>query len=268
MKSLNIYFFLPLLICLTSCFEKEVDLIFDQVEQKIIVTAWLDNSEDIQYVTVARSVDYTGPQPQEMVSGAIVALLDDQGVYELEELEMGKYQLPQDITLQIGKSYTLEVNVNGNLYQAKATMFPCPEIADVNYALVKDSTDKYEVGFSFEDSVDEENYYYLRDYKKGSQEKDTLSNGGILSDEFINGELLIDISIPRFDNFYNKGDTAIVELYSLSSEAFFYLESVLRGENIDPIIALPPANVLTNISNGALGYFLMSARQFKEIRIE
>ena len=89
-----------------------------------------------------------------------------------------------------------------------------------------------------------------------------------MSDEFINGELLSDLSIQREDHNYKTGDTAVIELYSLTRDAFSYIETVIQAENIDPIVAAPPANVPTNISNGALGYFLLSSRQSIEIIIE
>jgi hypothetical protein len=79
--------------------------------------------------------------------------------------------------------------------------------------------------------------------------------------------LLSEISIPREDNYYHRGDTAVIEIFSLSSDAYLFLEAAMRAENIEPIVALPPANVPSNISNGALGYFLLSAKQYIELPI-
>ena len=50
--------------------------------------------------------------------------------------------------------------------------------------------------------------------------------------------------------------------------SYFFLESVIRAENVDPIIALPPANVSTNISKGPLGFFLLSSKQSLELPID
>jgi hypothetical protein len=173
MKTPNIYLYILMLICLSSCFEQEIDLVFTQIDQKIIITAWLDDTDMAQYVVVARSVDYTGPQSQEPISDAIVLLNVDGEQFELAEAEKGKYQLPPDLVLQTDKSYTLDVIVDESRYQANSMMFQCPDILDADCALVKDSIDSYVVNFTFEDPADDENYYYMIDYKKASTDNDT-----------------------------------------------------------------------------------------------
>ena len=63
-----------------------------------------------------------------------------------------------------------------------------------------------------------------------------------------------------FSNWYlfEKNDTMKVELLSIDKAAYDYfstLADVLLSEDTGPVFSSIPDNPLTNISNGALGYF-------------
>jgi len=64
------------------------------------------------------------------------------------------------------------------------------------------------------------------------------------------------------------GDTAVVEMHSIGIETSRFLQDIeneiYRGSPFDP----PPANVRTNITGGAVGYFIMSDARLEEIVIE
>jgi hypothetical protein len=70
--------------------------------------------------------------------------------------------------------------------------------------------------------------------------------------------------------YYGKDDQAVVEVYSLSKVGYIYyndLFSILNGDSggmFGPI----PASPRTNLNNGAIGFFQVSAIDISAVKIE
>jgi len=100
--------------------------------------------------------------------------------------------------------------------------------------------------------------YYFNTFLKGEEPEINLSNDGITSDEFIDGSEVNEAYVA--DGLYSPGDTVIIQMRSISKEALTYIEDIV-AQTLDRgfIFDTPPANVPSNLSGGARGFFILSA---------
>lgn len=253
----------------TSCFKERITPNYNTgANKKIVINAWINTLDEPQFVQVSETVNYLGSFTPSQISNAIVSIEDEVTTYDLIEREPGFYYLSNDWTPQIGNTYHLSVRYDGKEYTATHQMNPCPDIENLDYDFFEtiDSIDWYEAFFSFQEISGKGDAYYGTSYKKGSLSGDSLTNGGFIDDAFIDGEYLSDIYIDGAG--FQEGDTAVVELYSIGLETANYLQDIeteiYRGSPFDP----PPANVRTNLTGGAVGYFIVSDAKAQSIVVE
>lgn len=259
-------------LILMSCFRDRIEVDLNDENQKIVITAWITDLNEPQFVSVSRTVNYLGDPEDDFVTNAIVVLSVDDESYLLAGGHNGRYYLSEEWEAQLSKSYTLEVEVDGERYSASHVMRPCPaiEAARLEYVDKQEDGDTlrgYETVFSFQETEGEGDAYYVIDYLQGTTIGDSLRNGGFANDQFVDGEYFDDIRAGEDERLYQSGETAVIELYSIGEESANYLSDIeseiFRGGPFDP----PPANVRTNFSGGALGYFIISGAQQVELEV-
>jgi len=87
-----------------------------------------------------------------------------------------------------------------------------------------------------------------------------------ISDDDLLGENIDGVDGP---GFYAVGDTAKVEAYSLTRNGFIYYSDLqILINNDGGLFGSPPANSRTNLTNGAMGFFQVSALNSKEKKLE
>ena len=276
---MNKLFYIIILFSLTSCFKDRIEIDLNQENQKIVITAWITDLDEPQFVTVGKTVNYLGPVSQEFVSGATVKLSNSTDEFFLSEVEVGRYYLPGDWTAELGDTYTLNVLIDDKEYVASHLMRACPELKNVDFLeydlddvdeeeVTLDSFHIYGTTFDFQDVIGDDDAYYAIDYLKGTMAGDSMRNGAFANDDFVDGEYFGEIELSEYDRLYAEGDTAVVELFSIGDESANYLldieSEIFRGGPFDA----PPANVRTNFTGGAVGYFIISGAQVAEVIIE
>ncbi|MEM9545821.1 MAG: DUF4249 domain-containing protein [Bacteroidota bacterium] len=268
----NIVFVALLITILTSCFREPIDFDLNDGDPQIVITGWITDDSTPQFVSVTRSTSFLGEQSIDYVDGAEATISTDQETYFLEERETGRFFLPEDWTAITGQTYRLEVNYEGNNYTATHEMRAAPTIQNPLVEEITSEDDSillYQTLISFDDPVGEGDGYFIIDYQKGTEVSDFIERGFVGDDEFIDGEMLEEVVATNFDHRHEMGDTVIIELYSIGQNSSDFIEEVLtesfRGESP---FETPPVNVSTNISGGALGYFVTSGMQRVEIIIE
>ena len=259
-------------IVFTSCFEDPIELDLNEDNTKIVIEAWITDLHEPQYVTISYTANYLGNDPYIYEDNATVTLSDQSGnTYQLIARGNGQYYLPDDWVPQLGDLYEIIINVESGEHRATHLLRPAPSIVDLTFDQVLGGSDSlmgYETVFGFQETPGLGDAYYVVDYQLGSAFGDTLLNGGYADDEFFDGQFIDDIRVTEEDYLHQAGDSVIVELYSLGEEtAKFLLDielEVFRGGPFDP----PPANVRSNFSGDALGYFIMSGADQQMIIIE
>lgn len=173
-----------------------------------------------------------------------------------------------------GNHYNVKIDYKGTTIEASEEMASAPAIDSVKFRehfLEKDGQNFFVPYVYFKEPEDQTNYYM---FNFGSDNLFNLVYGSarvwnfsILSDKFlekyVNGFSLDDGASPTgfVDFFYfNKGDKAKIRMLSLSENAYYYYQSLLKQfENDGGAYSPSPANAPTNLTGNALGYFRVSA---------
>jgi hypothetical protein len=108
--------------------------------------------------------------------------------------------------------------------------------------------------------------YYLFKFYRNDSLKVYNDTDIYYADDEVLGANIDGVSSPIY---YQPGDIARVEMYSLTRDGFvFYndLQSLLNSDG--GLFSQPPSNSRSNLSNGALGFFQASAVEIKELVIK
>ena len=277
---MRLFLIISLLAVLISSCDEPTQLDLKQTPSKIVIEGLLTNKPHYQHVTITRSTDFYGSGRTPRVKDAMVKITDDTGL-EFNFVHnpgnhpdsMGIYIPETDFVGAPGKTYTLQVNVAGELYEASDKMvgvIPIDSLAfQVNKDQQKDPKEPgrvYEVLLFAREPQEEKNYYYFKYYRNDSLKLFNPTDIYYSDDELL-GEKIDGVASPVY---YAPNDMARLEVYSLTRNGYVFYNDLYTILNNDgggmfgPIPA-PPRN---NISNGALGFFQVSALQEKEIYIE
>jgi hypothetical protein len=265
---------LTILVDLTSC-EKKIHWDVGEGQTRLIVEASFTDElirQKIKLTKTASFYDTLVPQP---VSGAEVKVEDGSNNYNfIEDIPgSGTYFSQNAVAGNVGKGYSLSISLVTPIggfqkYTANCVMKPVMKIDSITSEesitsfLGNTDTSKV-VRFWGRDLPEEGDYYMAKLFINNKLYSDSLHKIAIVSDEAING---LYISSPLNTIFSNKeikeGNIVSVKLYSINKEYFDFVNNLLGEQSkTEDIFGFsgPPANVFGNISDGALGYFIVSA---------
>jgi len=230
-----------------SC-EKEIDVDLKESDQLFVVEGIVHDNLGDNFVALSKTRAYDNNGAIETISGATVEMTDNLGtVYSLYEIIPGVYT---DSTLLgvAGRSYNLNVNIDGKVITANSIMNIRTEIDSISYEEEPDFGDgadkKYRVYCHFTDSVNIENYYRIKAFSEEGQ-KDGFIN---LSDQYFDGKATF---FPVFEVTYFAGEKARIQLLSIDEPNFRYFTAVYSSQGGEV-----PGNPETNLSGEkVVGYF-------------
>ena len=269
-RYITFLFCLPLLAFL-AC-EQTVTIDTEANVPQLVVEGLITNSNetDLNYIRLTLSRDFYAGGLAEGITDAEVVVNDNNGnefryvhnPLDLPELD-GVYLPENPFVGEIGVNYSLSITADGQTYTAQETMEPVTAIESLNIVVNEEEfedpedEDRYfEVIFFAQEPQDRIDHYLFKFYRNGEIIKDFEEDIYFSEDEFL-GEEIDDLPIA---GFYALGDTVDVEMYSITREAFIYYADLFNLLNNDGgMFSPPPANPRTNLSNGALGYFQVSA---------
>ncbi len=269
MKILNIYLFLLaglLMVTLTSCTET-IELELPQEEtNRLVVDGGISDKTGIHKVKLTRTMDYFANRDALPETGAQVNITDGENTFILNEDAPGVYKTHDQVKGIPGKNYTLNIQLqNGETYTASETMRRVSPIDSVTYQYTNRffnfQTDEYWYYFYIfaQEPIESKDYYIFNFYMDGVLETDTLSEKFISDDSFIDGNY-IDDRLPIYwisDEEVTEQDSPIeikIELMSITKQYYHYINAIYEETSFNPAGG-PPANVPSNVSNDALGYF-------------
>jgi hypothetical protein len=259
MKKILIYI-LPFLLLL-SCVKKTDWSLKSQHTDLIVVEGIITDTMGAQTITITHPVSQLNETPAP-VSGANVIIADEDSVYTLIERppNSGVYLTNSTFIAQTGKHYTLLIALNNRLYTAKATMVP-----GIHFNALKYSKDKGD------------NLYHIDSVAKAFNTSDTAMWEVLLDWSHVPGyenadpsktkaRLLyytlptLDVSqifAPAVESITFPAGTIIIERrYSLTREHAEFLRTLISETNwMGGLFSTVPANVITNLSPGAVGFF-------------
>ncbi len=259
------------IVTLFAC-EKTIYLDVKQAEPVLVIEANVTNQLEQQVVKLSKSSTFgvTGKTPR--VSGASVEVKDNfNNGYRFVEKEPGVYRSEQAFAGIAGRTYTLLVKAEGKTYTASEQMTTNTPIDSLTYHIDEQEMQKpknpdrfYEVLLYVQEPQATVDYYLFQFYRNGKLENDEGRSVFISDDKILNGQ----VEGLKFPLFFAANDEAKIEIIHITPSAYkFYSDLEASIGNDGGVFSGQPANVYTNISGGARGYFLVAAVASGSLRV-
>jgi len=165
---------------------------------------------------------------------------------------------------EVGKTYYLTVESDGNTYTAQTTIAPCVNVDSLWF--VPDASKHDTVGTlwgQLSDPANEQNYYRFFTLRKGKDKKFIPIYESVWSDVLFNGlkfifpiyrgpEVLSDPKVS--DVTFNVGDTIILKSSTIDKNHFeFWKTAEQQMYMVNNPFATPTNDVTSNLQGGAIG---------------
>jgi hypothetical protein len=251
-------------ITLAAC-KKVISVDLHNVAPQIVIEGEVTNVKGPYRVRISRSVDFSASNTFPPVTNADVYLTDStNGITDhLVQADSGLYLARR--TVGVAKhTYVLNVTIDGKQYTASSTI-PRPVLLDsVTFALNFDFNNKQEINavVNFQDPPGLGNYYQFTE----------VVNGRTLPDIFVFEDRLSDgryIEQPLFNDssYLHKSDDVVVTMNCVDKNIYNYFFTLANVTGNNNFQTATPANPVTNITGGALGYFSAHTTQRIEIQV-
>lgn len=250
-----------LLVSLPSC-EKEIDVDLKSVPPKIAIEG-IVKLDQLATVRVSHTLDFNNNDGYPNLSGAVVTISDDQGNSEILKQGANGWYTAEKIIGKVGRKYNMSVVYDGQEYTATSQMPPHVPLESVTMKKIA-AVDNPFVMLRFQDPVGEINQYYRALlFINGKQNPDLTEY--IVSLEFRDGQSY-DWDLWVFANDSDidpikKGDELTIEFQCVDKGTHKFFDSLVNAVGT-------PTNPVSNISNGALGYFSACTAEQRTITAE
>jgi hypothetical protein len=244
----------------TSC-EKVIELDLQDSEPVVVIEGRVNNNLEFQQVKISRSVQVADQGVFPAVTGAAVVVTDNAGnSFSFQEQSRGTYT--RRFRGVPGRTYTLKVTAEGKEYSA-VSMMPQQVNLDslgINTTKFFNETRKSLVVY-FPDPSGVRNYYRFLLTVNG------IGSRGIFTynDDFTDGKG-VQRELLDFDMDLREGDLAEVEMQCIDAAVYRYWQGVDQNESRGGA-STTPANPVSNIKGGALGYFSAHTTQRSSVAV-
>jgi hypothetical protein len=258
----------------------------------IVIYGCLTDEKRYQSVRITSSSPYFDDQETRSVPDANVQVKDSEGkVYRMEYGMMGYYTSVTRFAVRPGMTYYLTVEVDFDedgqieLYEAETTIPPPLTLDSVEVMPLSIMGYRhFSLNVYVQDPPDIDNYYLFKFFVNDTVSNDRISRFVISNDEFFDGEYIKGANIYYFEDITDEkvveknkgnddeymvssGDKIRLQTMNIEKDYYKFIDqciSGLYGEN--PMFGGPPSNIITNLSNGAVGFF--TGYCVREIRTE
>lgn len=238
----------------TAC-EEKVDVQLGETDPKVVIEGYWCTETDSSYVRLTRTIDYFNTSTPPAITDASVEINDGQNSLLLTHIGDGFYRPNAGYKADTGKVYSLKVIANGETFSASSTLYPMFYVDPVLQFDFKPASGFLDEGFAVT--------YYSIDNRPGEiftkfnfGQNDTIFDQEIL---FTSADLIKGQTRPFELPFYRpqSGDSVMLIFRSIDIPVAKYFEALSQLNSGAPgPFQTPPANPPTNISGGAVGYFM------------
>ena len=258
--------FFIIILLFSSC-EKVIDVSLNDSAKKYVIEGNISNEAGSCKIKITQSKDFSENNDFPGVSGAKVTVSDNGGAaIALTETSQGMYE-SATIKGTTGHVYNLNVTINGTVFTSSSSM-PVQVNLDTLYikneVFFGDSVKLASIEYNDPDTPG--NAYHFILYKN----KDRESTVFVTNDDFTNGNNVTnDLWFADDDGDKNKrlkrGDSVKVVMECVDMPVYNYWFSLDAASGSSDNAT--PANPVSNITGGALGYFSAHTVQTKSIRV-
>lgn len=250
MKKNSIYLILSILTVslLTAC-EKVIEVDLNTSSPAIVIEGNVYDHPGPYSVKIFKTVDFNEANIFPPVTNAKVSISDNAGNSDiLKEITDGTY-ITTNLIGVVGRTYTLNVELDGKTYTASSTM---PQAVNIDKIYFGKSA-FHNIALTtieFKDPQNIDNYYRVV-----QKVNDTLDTGIHIGNDQLSPGQRIDFSLSYTtedgENKLINGDKITLYLECIDKSVYEYF----RTSRTNYGQSASPANPVSNISNGALGYF-------------
>ena len=254
------------LFVLGGC-QKVIHLDLDSATPRYVVEGTITDQKGTCKVLISRTKAFDDDNSFQGVSGAEVKLATGGDTTLLKETVPGVY-MDSLMTGSPGHSYFLSVTVDGNVFTATSTM---PRRVNIDSAYVAEESPYGEpvkqMNVVYKDPSGEANYYKFVEFVNRVQVPQLF-----VSDDQLQDGKKVTATLRYYDDQgddndmpeIKTGDTVMVQMQCIDKAVYKYwssMESSATGTNQ----SASPANPVSNITGGALGYFSAYTLQEREV---
>jgi len=264
MRMRSLFFFFLIILLLDSC-QKVINVNLNGATAEYVIVGKITDQPGACQVSITRSKDFSDDNQFPGISGATVTIENNGVVTSLPETDPGVYSTGS-LTGQPGETYILTVHFEKTTFTASSTM-PQPVGPDSIYVSTGRLTTKKYVTVIYRDPPGVANYYHFIQYVNGKKEPSIF----VSDDEFTDGQTVKpqlvfnnDTNDPARD--IKSGDSVRIDMICNDAAVYKYWYSLNDGATGTGQSA-SPANPVTNISGGALGYFSAQTVRSRSIKV-
>lgn len=269
-KTLSI---LLLMFIITSCEEQTDWPLETSGGDLLVVDAMITSVPKSHVVKLTRSFsDLKGEVPK--VSGAQVILSDKDSSWVLKEIpaNSGIYRTKHTFAAKMNRQYTLFISYNKNIYSAKAEMVKASQIVPLRY--LKKNNGLYQIQWVASNYNPRKPAMYdiFLDWSKAPGYTN-LPIDSCRARIKVYSLPTLDVSEvlpPEAEKLFFPAGTIITQFkYSLSEEHAAFLRALMLETSwTGGFFDSSPANLPTNMSNGAIGFFSVCEEQSLNIIVQ
>ena len=264
----KLLYIVSLLLVVVAC-QKEIELDYRDIEPVVSIEGRVTNEQ--VYVLITRTRSMNDSVKGRGIGGAVVTISSEDGTEQLVyDVRDGYYRPASGMKGVPGRTYRLDVTLDGHQYAASSTMPRQAPIVSTQFiwqSLLDNGMLMYEMWAS-DPEPDVRNYYWYRVDRRAKDPKVRQKQGTdayrwssfddrgainariyrdimCVNEEMMDGQ---DIEDDQLKSILFDGDTITLQLMTIDRAMFEYYQSLSVGQRMG-------ANPISNISGGCLGYF-------------
>ncbi len=261
---INYLVVLVFLTCILSSCEEKIDLDLNEDEefQRLVVEGWFTDEPGKQRVDLTLTTSYFQNQLAPRAEGAIVSVTDGETTWDYSETAPGIYETEDGVAGEPGKTFTLSIEYKYMDYSTESYMRPTAPIDSIAFEFIEeeeeDLPDYYDVFIWMQELPGIGDSYMWLTEINGHPLRDTLTELSFETDEIYDGNYIEGVQIEYIDliNDMGAGDEFTITQYNIGTEAYDVFIGIMNETDWNGgLFDAPPANVNTNLTGGALGYW-------------
>lgn len=254
----------PFLIALLFSCTERIDIKLEDDYARLAVESYFYAEFDSGYVSLTQTAGYFSNIPAERISGATVSVEIKDRFYFLNESETrkGYYLTPPDFSVDTKDSLHLSIDLNKAIagqthFEASTYMPPISDQIDSINILYRDDFDFWIIKLYALDPPGP-NFYMFNILRNDTLVTDSISEVFVTDDRLVDNMYINGVYVNFLPGDQLKpGDKVTLVTSSITQDYYNYVLQLQTEINYkDPLFSGPPANVLTNLTNGAVGYFV------------
>ncbi len=285
MHLLKVIFGFSVLFVVFSACEERIVVDTDTSESELVVDAWITNERRPQVIKLRLTSSYFDASASPAATGATVTITDTFHNVDslrikyifIEDGNSGDYIWTPDENSQlftVGRDYVLSIDYEVGTYTSLSGTGRVPLVDSIFYEYREESLGEpagYYAQLIARDPPGKGDAYWIRTYKNGKflnkpQEINLCYDGSFSPNGNADGLYFISPIRERINRFpddgagavddenvapYALGDSIFVEIYTITDDAFDFLNEIIiqmdRDGGVQELFAQPIANVATNI---------------------